>query len=265
MKNIFDLAADCLFVESVDAKLAGTVLASQLLGENQVEVSSCSIPKDIDLTVFPDQPCLVDPKDLPRRGLATEKGRAALLHSIAHIEFYAIHLAWDIIYRFRDQPEQFYRDWLKVAAEEALHFKLIRHRLRDFHTEYGDLPAHKGLWEIAVLTRDDLLARLALVPRTMEARGLDVTPGMINKLNQVNDSDSVVVLERILQDEIGHVAIGSDWFRTICKNKELDPGATYISYVKSLFDGKIRSPINFDLRKQAGFTESELQSLQALK
>lgn len=264
MKNIFDLAADCLFVESVDAKLVSTELAGRLLGEDQVEFSNGSSPEDIDATVFPEQPKLVDPKDLPQRGLATEKGRIALLHSIAHIEFYAIHLAWDIIYRFRDQPEKFYRDWLKVAAEEALHFKLLRHRLRDFDTEYGDLAAHKGLWDIAVLTRDDLLARLALVPRTMEARGLDVTPGMINKLEQVNDCDSVVVLERILGDEIGHVAIGSDWFRTICKNKGLQPAPTYLNYVKSLFGGKIRRPINLDLRRKAGFTELELESLQAL-
>jgi len=265
VNNIFDLAADCLFVESVDAKLATTDAACKLLHENQLKFCTHTKPKSIDLTVFPSQPSLVEPRSLPRRGLATEKGRAALLHSIAHIEFYAIHLAWDIIYRFRDQPEEFYRDWLKVAGEEALHFKMIRQRLHDFDIDYGEFAAHKGLWDIAVLTSDDLLARLALVPRTMEARGLDVTPGMIEKLKQVNDSTSVRVLERILRDEIGHVAIGSRWFRSICSAQGLNADETYISYVKALFNGKIRMPINFDLRKQAGFSETELQSLLALE
>ncbi len=265
MNNIFDLAAQCLFTGSIEVKLDVTRIAARLATENRLVFISTGEPQPIGNTVFPLRPILVEPRKLPRRGLSTPEGRAALLHSIAHIEFYAIHLAWDIVYRFRGQPEAFYRDWLKVAAEEALHFSLLSQRLRDFDVDYGDFPAHKGLWEIAELTTDDLLARLALVPRTMEARGLDVTPGMIQKFQQINDTESVVVLERILRDEIGHVAIGSRWFRSLCEAKGLDSEDTYIGYVKRLFNGKIRRPINRELRKQAGFTDNELARLQNLE
>lgn len=265
MNNIFDLAAQCLFTESIEVKLKVTKLAAQLAAENRLAFISTGKPQLIAHTVFPLRPILVEPRKLSRRGLSTPEGRASLLHSIAHIEFYAIHLAWDIVYRFRDQPEAFYRDWLKVAAEEALHFSLLSQRLRGFEVDYGDFAAHKGLWEIAELTTHDLLARLALVPRTMEARGLDVTPGIIKKFKQINDSESVVVLERILHDEIEHVAIGSRWFRSFCEAKGLDSEDTYIAYVKRLFKGKIRRPINRELRKQAGFTDAELARLENLE
>lgn len=265
MKNIFHFATDCLFTQSIDAKLEVSDYAHKLAQDNRLSFVPSGELQAIGKTQFPCRPKLVDPRNLPRRGFSSLKGRIALLHSIAHIEFYAIHLAWDIVYRFRDQPEVFYRDWLKVAAEEALHFSLLRQRLRDFEVDYGDFPAHKGLWEIAELTTDDLLARLALVPRTMEARGLDVTPGMIQKFQQINDTESVIILERILRDEIGHVAIGSRWFKLLCDAKGLDSEETYIGYVKRLFNGKIRRPINRDLRKQAGFTDTEIARLQNLE
>ena len=261
MNNVFDLAAECLFSGSIDVKLTVTQLAERLAAERRLVFISTGPPQPIGDTVFPARPETVEPSCLPRRGLSSLEGRIALLHSIAHIEFYAIHLAWDIVYRFRDMPESFYHDWIGVAADEALHFSMIRHRLRDFKTDYGDLPVHRGLWDIAELTADDLLARLALVPRTMEARGLDVTPGMIQKLQKINDTDSVAVLQRILHDEIGHVATGSHWFQSLCEAKSLDPEKTYIEYVRRLFSGKVRRPINRELRRRAGFTDSELDSL----
>ncbi|MEJ2654165.1 MAG: ferritin-like domain-containing protein [Acidihalobacter sp.] len=149
---------------------------------------------------------------MPRRGLGTREGRAALVHAVAHIEFNAINLALDAVYRFRSLPRAYYDDWLRVADEEARHFMLLADRLTDFGMRYGDLPAHNGLWEMAVKTADDWLLRMALVPRVLEARGLDVTPGMIERLRQAGDMETVAALEVILREEVGHVAIGSRWF-----------------------------------------------------
>jgi uncharacterized ferritin-like protein (DUF455 family) len=232
--------------------------------KGQIDYASEGEPLPISATVFPPLPKLVEPKNLPRRSLATENGRIALLHSLAHIEFYAIHLAWDILYRFRGLPVKFYQDWLGVAVEEALHFSMLRERLRELGSDYGNLPAHRGLWDVATDTSGDVLARLALVPRTLEARGLDVTPGMIEKLLQVGDTESAGILGRILQDEVGHVAIGSRWFKTICAQRGLDPESTYFELVEKLLKGRIHGPINHELRKQAGFNEAEIYRLEQM-
>ncbi|MGH8551575.1 MAG: ferritin-like domain-containing protein [Methylococcales bacterium] len=264
MYTVFELASACLHSSSVEEKLALTKRAWALNEKGMVDYFSNAEPLPISATVFPLLPELVEPKNLPRRGLASESGRIALLHSLAHIEFYAIHLAWDILYRFRGLPVTFYEDWFAVAAEEALHFSMLRERLRQLGSEYGNLCAHRGLWDVATDTADDVLARLALVPRTLEARGLDVTPGMIEKLLRVGDTESAGILERILQDEVGHVAIGSLWFKTVCAERGLDPESTYFGLVERLLKGKIHGPINSELRRQAGFEESELCRLERL-
>lgn len=241
-----------------------TACALALVEHGPIDYCSKRAPLSISATVFPSFPKLVDPAQLPRRGLASESGRIALLHALAHIEFYAIQLAWDILYRFRGLPEPFYKDWLTVAAEEALHFSMLRARLQELGSDYGSLSAHRGLWDVAMDTADDLLARLALVPRTLEARGLDVTPGMIKKLLQVGDSSSAEILKRILHDEIGHLAIGSKWFKTICEQRGLDPRTTYFDWVQRVLKGKIHGPINHELRRQAGFDEHELERLERM-
>lgn len=263
--NIFELASNCLQSASIEEKVKITRCAYSRMESNQIDFTSRSDVLPISETVFPEFPELVDPKNLPRRGLGSDSGRIALLHSLAHIEFYAIHLAWDILYRFRGLPIQFYKDWLRVAAEESLHFTLLRRRLNQLESDYGKLAAHSGLWDIASETTEDILARLALVPRTMEARGLDVTPGMIEKVLKVGDKDSAEILKRILKDEVGHVAIGSYWFKFICKERQLDSQTTYIELVKRFLKGKIRRPINHALRKQAGFDERELTMLESLQ
>lgn len=214
--------------------------------------------------IFPTKPKLVSPRELPRRRLGTLGGRVALLHAVAHIELYAIYLAWDIIYRFRDQPQQFYLDWLHVAADEAIHFDLIRNRLRDLDSDYGQLAAHRGLWEIAVDTADDLLARLALVPRYMEARGLDATPGMIDRLLQHGDTASAELLQRIVDDEVAHVGYGSKWFVYVCEQRNIEPEQAYFDYLERYLNGKVRGPFNDQLRKQAGFSEKEIRKLELL-
>ena len=189
-----------------------------------------------------------------RRAGSSPAGRIALLHAIAHIELNAIDLAWDIIARFAgaDLPRQFYDDWVGVAAEEAEHYALLAERLTAFGAAYGDLPAHDGLWQAAEATAHDLLARLAVVPLVLEARGLDVTPAMIARLDRVGDGQSAAVLRRIYADEIGHVAIGMRWFAFICARRALPPAETYQSLVRRYFKGTLKPPFNEGGRSAAG-------------
>lgn len=210
----------------------------------------------------PQSPELVSPASLPRRGLGSVHGRVALLHAVAHIEFNAINLALDAVARFAGMPEAFYRDWLSVAHDEARHFRLLEKRLCELGAAYGDLPAHNGLWEMAEKTAHDPLVRMALVPRVLEARGLDVTPGMIGKLRQAGDQASVACLEIILDEEVRHVAIGSRWFRHLCDQRGLESETTFRSLLREYFAGGLRGPFNRPARLQAGFTEAELEELE---
>lgn len=210
----------------------------------------------------PDKPLLVAPGKLKHRSVHTQEGRAVLLHALAHIEFNAINLALDIVWRFAGMPEAFYRDWLKVAREEAYHFSLLQARLQSLGHTYGDFPAHDGLWEMAAKTCEDVLARLALVPRTLEARGLDASPAIARKLAQAGDHESAATLAIILRDEIGHVSIGNRWYRYVCERRGLDPVSTYDELAKSHCAPRLRGPFNLAARRQAGFDETELARLQ---
>jgi len=168
------------------------------------------------------------------------------------------------VYRFRNLPRQFYTDWIKVAAEEAYHFQLLRRRLNELGSDYGEFPAHNGLWDMAVRTAFDPLVRMALVPRVLEARGLDVTPGMIERLRQADDEKTVTVLEIILRDEIGHVAIGSHWFQYLCQQRGLDAARTFHELVGHYFPGQICGPFHYEARQQAGFSAAELEALEQM-
>lgn len=208
----------------------------------------------------PARPALRHPREVAQRGLGTQAGRAALVHAVAHIEFNAINLALDAIWRFDGMPLDYYVDWLSVAQDEARHFALCRTRLREMGLDYGELPAHNGLWEAAHKTAYDVLARMACVPRVLEARGLDVTPGMIVRLRQAGDERSVAVLEVILDEEVRHVAIGTRWFRFLCAQRQLDPDA---SFRKLLAEHglQLRPPFNWPAREAAGFVRCELPGL----
>lgn len=209
----------------------------------------------------PAQPTLLPPQQVPHRSMNTEEGRAAMLHAIAHIEFCAINLALDAAYRFRHLPDDYYQGWLAVAAEEAEHFSLIRRRLQAAGYDYGDFPAHAGLWELAARTADDALVRMALVPRLMEARGLDATPPILAKFAQVGDQDTVAALEVIIADEVGHVALGDRWFRYLCTERNLSPEPTYRQLLADYHAPKLRKPLNIEARLKAGFSEEELARL----
>lgn len=208
-----------------------------------------------------ERPILVDPATLPRRSVRTTEGRAALIAALAHIELNAIDLACDLLWRFAGMPTPFYRQWSRVAREEALHFSLLSDHLRTLGHRYGDFPAHNALWEMAERTRDDLLARLALVPRTLEARGLDASPPIRAKLLAAGDEAGAAILDIILRDEVGHVAIGNHWYRHLCRQRELDPIATYAELARRHRAPRLRGPFNFDARRAAGFDEAELAAL----
>jgi uncharacterized ferritin-like protein (DUF455 family) len=190
-----------------------------------------------------------------RRAFGSAAGRIALLHSLAHIELNAIDLAWDIIARFSGEalPRRFFDDWVGVGSEEALHFELLVRRLADFGARYGDLPAHDGLWESAAATADNLLARLVVVPLVLEARGLDVTPEMVARLERVGDEQSAAILRRIYRDEIGHVAAGVRWFEWLCRAHDLAPGEVFRERVRRCFKGDLKPPFNHQARAAAGF------------
>ena len=211
----------------------------------------------------PALPRLVPADQLPRRSPFTLAGRAALLHAICHIEFNAINLALDAVWRFAGLPERYYRDWLQVAAEEAQHFSLLHAHLQTLGHRYGDFDAHDGLWQMTAATAGDITARMALVPRTLEARGLDATPAIQAKLKKAGDPAAVAILDIILRDEIGHVAIGNRWYRWLCARDGLDPVALYPQLVTRYAAPRLRPPFNLAARRAAGFSEAELDLLQS--
>ncbi|WP_024537397.1 ferritin-like domain-containing protein [Comamonas badia] len=213
----------------------------------------------------PARPPLLAPTQVQRRSPATSEGRAVLIHAIAHIEFNAINLALDAIWRFPGMPESYYRDWLRVAAEEAKHFTLLRRHLRThLGRDYGDFPAHQGLWTMCEKTAHDITARMALVPRTLEARGLDATPLIQHKLRGTGAPDAlaaVEILDTILREEVGHVAIGNHWYRWLCARQGLDPVQHYALLARQHGAPRAKPPLNGPARLAAGFTEAELRWL----
>lgn len=205
----------------------------------------------------PPRPVLVAPRSLRPRSPASPEGRVAAVHAVAHIEANAIDLAIDAVHRFRTLPAAFHDDWLRVADEEAGHFELLHHRLADLGAAYGDLPAHGGLWDACAATAGDPLRRMALVPRVLEARGLDVNPPMRARFADAGDDETAAILDVILADEIGHVAVGDRWFRFLCAEQDLDPEATFATLLAEA-GVTIRPPLNLDARRAAGFTDAEL-------
>ena len=233
----------------------------------ECRADSVALAPDLALTPLaplpgrPVQPELVAPRLVERRSMVTVEGRAAMIHALAHIEFNAINLALDAIWRFGGLPLAYYADWLGVADEEALHFSLLCAHLRTLGFAYGDFKAHDSLWDMAEKTRDDVLARMALVPRTLEARGLDASPPMRAKLAQAGDMEAAAILDIILRDEIGHVAVGNHWFGWLCGQRGLEPQAAYAALALQYRAPQLRGPFNIPARRAAGFTEAEIAAL----
>jgi uncharacterized ferritin-like protein (DUF455 family) len=257
-------ASRCLEEADPAAKVALTHTTARRIGCGELRRAATGTHRPAEEPGRPMRPALVAPRELAPRGLDQPQGRAALVHAVAHIELNAINLAWDAVQRFDEMPDEFACDWARVADDEARHFTLLRARLQDLGHDYGDFPAHDGLWAMARSTAGDVLARMALVPRVLEARGLDVTPGMIERLERVGDADTAACLHIILREEVEHVAIGSRWFRWLCERRGLPPRETYFRLLAEHMGGRIRCPLNRSARLAAGFDEVELARLEAL-
>jgi len=250
--------------QDVEQKLALTTQAQQAWLAGELKLDHGDAPVQIAIPGRPALPKLVAAKHLAKRSMHTAAGRAALIHSLCHIEFNAINLAWDAVYRFQSMPEAFYTDWIRVAVEEAYHFSLLRDHLRQMGHEYGDFDAHNGLWEMAIKTDFDPMVRMALVPRVLEARGLDVTPGIMAKLTAAGDQAAVDILKIIHRDEVGHVEIGSRWFYHLCQQRGLDVMATFSELISHYMKGGLKGPFDRETRRQAGFSEAELDYLDGV-
>lgn len=247
-----------LGVRDAMQKMHGVFALSQLTFAVDTQATLIA---DQPIPGVPNRPQLVSHLEVQKRSMRTLEGRAALLHALAHIEFNAINLALDAVWRFAHMPEDYYQDWLKVAVEEAYHFSLLQAHLQSLGYQYGDFSGHNSLWEMVERTQDDVLARMALVPRTMEARGLDASPPLRNKLAQAGDAQGAAILDIILRDEVGHVAIGNHWFNWLCTQRQLNPITTFERLCTQYRAPKLKPPFNMEARRKAGFTEEELAYL----
>ena len=257
MKSLRQQALQILLENNADAKAAQTA-ALDIQAHLDRELL---LPEPPGIPGRPSRPELFAKLQTKKKPLTTLEGRAALLHTLAHIELNAIDLALDIVWRFAGLPDTFYRQWLHIAQEEAYHFTLLRDHMRSMGYDYGDFPAHNGLWEMAERTKHDLVARLALVPRTLEARGLDASPPVKAKLVSAGDLRAGDILDIILRDEIGHVAVGNHWYRYLCNQQHIDPITIYPALAKQYGAPRPRGPFNLEARLAAGFTPTELAAL----
>lgn len=252
---------DALIAKDVEKKIKLTHALAKAMRAGKCSLNNFGKAIAVGDKGVPNKPELVQPKAVPKRGFAGSEGRAIMMHAIAHIEFNAINLALDAAQRFPDMPVKFYEDWLKVADEEAYHFELMRAHLRFLGAEYGDYPAHEGLWDMAEKTAHNVLARMALVPRVLEARGLDVTPGIQEKLRQAGDVHAATLLDIIFADEIGHVAIGTFWFHYLCKQQGIAPEPTFFKLIQAYLPKGMYGPYNLEARAEAGFSSTEIALL----
>ncbi len=259
--NLFSAAKACLDACRVEEKLEMVSKLQERWEAGELDLSSTDKPDVAVEAGRPAQPELVPPRSLPPRHFGTVEGHAALIHSITHIEFNAINLALDAIYRFRGLPRNYYDDWITVAADEVHHFTLLRNHLRSLNYDYGDFPAHSGLWEMAKTTAHDVLVRMALVPRLLEARGLDVSPAIMQRLARYGDQQAVRILRVILRDEVNHVEIGNRWYHFLCQQREIDSLKTFGNLIRRYARNAVKGPFNRPARLEAGFAEAEMALL----
>ena len=253
MSGIHQAAGEALLARDVDDKLAKVHAMARRWRAGALALGGDAPITPATRVGRPGRPRLVHPRDLPRRGAGSAEGRARLMHAVAHIEFNAVNLALDAVHRFRGLPRAFYDDWLAVAEDEARHFAMVRGWLRARGHDYGDFPAHNGLWEMAEKTADDALARMALVPCVLEARGLDVTPGMAARLRKAGEAEAADMLDVICREEERHVAAGVRWFEHLCAERGLAAGETFRGLVRAHFPRGLHGPFNLEARRRAGF------------
>lgn len=270
LDSLPDRLADCLRMRTPAGKVACVHAVQADCRAGRIDLAAQAVRAPINQPGQPDRPELIPPQQVPRRRIDTQPGRAALVHALAHIEFNAINLALDAAHRFSGMPDSYYTDWLTVADEEAQHFGLLSDHLATLGHVYGDFPAHNGLWDMALKTAHDPLVRMALVPRVLEARGLDATPLIVAKLKAAklktaHDARMIDILTRIERDEIGHVAIGTRWFECLCRAQGHDPETRFRQVLSEYDAPPLRPPFNLEARRAAGFSEPELAWLKSLQ
>ena len=255
-------ALQCLLERDPAVKVAAVAsMAAAWLDGTLALDEAVFLAPDAPVPGRPDRPQLVAPRLVGRRSMVTIEGRAMLVHALAHIEFNAMNLALDALWRFPGMPPAYYADWLRVSAEESTHFAMLAAHLAVLGHCYGDFPAHDSLWEMVDKTSGDVLARMALVPRTLEARGLDAIPPLRAKLAQAGDVEAARILDIILRDEVGHVEVGNRWYSFLCQQRALEPVAAYAALALHYQAPVLRGPFNIEARRRAGFTDEELRAL----
>ncbi len=263
MNNLYQQAQHCLLLSDPDEKMALTMELFAAWKNNSLEWSEGEAPNlNID-PGRPIRPTLISPAEVPKRGFGSETRRAALIHALTHIELTAVDLAWDTVYRYRDLPKEYYDDWINTAADETRHFLALRERLRTMGFDYGDFPAHNRLWQHAVDTADDLMDRMAIVHRVMEARALDVVPHTLERFRSIGDAETAAVLTEVANDETAHVGAGTRWFHFRCREEGVDPEHKFFQLVMKYIGHYPRGPFNHDARRKAGFSENEMTLLEA--
>ncbi|MDD3266340.1 MAG: ferritin-like domain-containing protein [Burkholderiales bacterium] len=263
MNNFFKLCLDAILENNTATKCDLTNHIYNTISKDSNAFEFAPLPSIISITSpgKPEKPELISPLKVPKRKTGTKEGHAGLIHALAHIEFNAINLALDACYRFQNMPIEYYQDWMQVAKEEVYHFQLLEQHLINLDFSYGYFPAHNGLWDMAIRTEDDIIARMALVPRTLEARGLDAVPDMQKKLLASNDIRAIEILDIIHHDEIKHVSIGNTWFQYLCNQKNTNSEDTFFELLEKYNAPKIRGSFNRSDRIKAGFSNSELDKL----
>ncbi|MFK5894203.1 MAG: ferritin-like domain-containing protein [Pseudomonadota bacterium] len=262
MKNLFQEAEHCLTIADPEAKIAYGMEVVSAWHAVQLEWNSFESPIIINSPGRLDKPIIVAPKKLKKRGFGSEKQIASLLHALAHIEITAVNLAWDSICRYPGMPKEYYNDWIDTAKDEGEHFLALRQQIQLLGFDYGDFPVHGELWNMAVLTGGNLMHRMAIVHRVLEARALDVVPFSVKKFQSINANDTAKVLINIANDEVNHVAAGTRWYHYCCEKEKLDPEVTFFQLIKQYLHSYPRGPFNEPARKLAGFSNDELSLLK---
>ncbi|MFK5986793.1 MAG: ferritin-like domain-containing protein [Pseudomonadota bacterium] len=261
MKNLFQEAGHCLSIADPEAKIAYGMDLVSAWDNGTLEWDCFEAPIIINSPGRLEQPIIVPPKKLKKRGFGSDKQIASLLHALAHIEITAVNLAWDSICRYPDMPKEYYNDWIDTAKDEGEHFLALRQQIQQLGFDYGDFPVHGELWNMAVQTGDNLMHRMAIVHRVLEARALDVVPFAVKKFQSINASDTAKVLTTIANDEVNHVAAGTRWYHYCCKKQQCDPDSTFFELIKHYLNSYPKGPFNQTARKSAGFSENELNLL----
>ncbi|MDO6565116.1 ferritin-like domain-containing protein [Amphritea sp. 1_MG-2023] len=265
LQNLYARTKEAFLTADPDLKIELTRQTVSRWNAGELEWQEGDAPEFLQQPGQLDKPEIVAPAEVNERKMSKEEGRAALIHALAHIELTAVNLALDSVHRYRHMPKAFYADWMQCAAEEANHFVALRGRLREMGYDYGSFKAHGELWSMAIDTADDMLERMGIVHRALEARALDVVPKAIQRFDQLGDNKMVDILSMIGNEEIGHVCSGTRWYHYQCQQRHLEPNQTFIDLLWKYMKGPLKGPLNYEARLKAGFSAEEMKMIEMMK